>query len=197
VSAPKVRVRLMDEPFCHASATAVFPPDLSLAALAWLEGKAPWILRVASFYEQWELHLEPVGLPEELHMLCSPDTIGMMVDTVIRPLCNNAKVVLTEVTAHKLLAGQTIRVHNDFLDSEENYRLLVQLNRGWVDEQGGLLMLFSSASAGDVRRVLRPVHGSVFAFKITPASYHAVSTIHSGERYTLVYSFKEIRAHKS
>ncbi len=184
----------MDEPFRHASATAIFPPDLNRAALAWLEDEAPWTLRVASFYEQWELHVEPAGLPEKLHMLCSPDTIEMMAETIIRPLCNNAPVALIEITAHKLLAGQTIRVHNDFLDGEENYRLLVQLNRGWIDEQGGLLMLFSSASANDVRRVLRPVHGSVFAFGISPASYHAVSTIHSGERYTLVYSFKEICA---
>jgi Rps23 Pro-64 3,4-dihydroxylase Tpa1-like proline 4-hydroxylase len=101
------------------------------------------------------------------------------------------RITLTEITAHKLLARQTIRVHNDFLDGQETYRLLVQLNRGWQDEQGGMLMLFSSVSPDDVRRIIRPLHGSAFAFRITPQSFHAVSTIRSGERFTLVYSFRE------
>ena len=74
---------------------------------------------------------------------------------------------------------------------QETYRLLVQLNRGWHDEQGGMLMLFSSASPDDVRRIIRPLHGSAFAFRITPQSFHAVSTVRSGERFTLVYSFRE------
>ena len=101
-----------------------------------------------------------------------------------------APVALTEVTAHKLLPGQTIRVHNDHRPRGETHRLLVQLNRGWDDEQGGLLLLFGSAAADDVRRILRPTHRSATAFEISPKSFHAVSTIRRGERYTLVYSFR-------
>jgi Rps23 Pro-64 3,4-dihydroxylase Tpa1-like proline 4-hydroxylase len=99
-------------------------------------------------------------------------------------------LIVTEITAHKLVPGQTIRVHNDYLDNRETHRLLMQFNRGWEDAQGGLLMLFGSASREDVRRILRPVDGSAMAFPISPQSFHAVSTVRHGHRYTLVYSFK-------
>ncbi len=102
----------------------------------------------------------------------------------------DAPLTLVEVTAHKLVSGQTIRVHNDYRPKGETHRLLIQLNRGWADEQGGLLLLFGSAGANDVRRILRPTHRSAMAFAISPLSFHAVSTIQRGERYTLVYSFQ-------
>jgi Rps23 Pro-64 3,4-dihydroxylase Tpa1-like proline 4-hydroxylase len=102
----------------------------------------------------------------------------------------DVKLDLVEVTAHKLLPGQTIRIHNDYVEGGESHRLLIQLNRGWTDSQGGLLMLFDSSRIDDVRRVIRPLHASATAFAISAKSFHAVSTIRGGERYTLVYSFK-------
>jgi Rps23 Pro-64 3,4-dihydroxylase Tpa1-like proline 4-hydroxylase len=185
------RADVRSEPFGHTSLlTALLPPKLCKDVLGWMERDAPWKLRIANFYEQWELHLEAHTLPPELKPLCAQPTIDHLVTTMIAPL-KAGPIELTEITAHRLLAGQTIRVHNDFLEGQETYRILVQLNRGWCDEQGGMLMLFSSASPDDVRRVIRPLHGSAFAFRITPRSFHAVSTIRSGKRYTLVYSFKE------
>ena len=67
--------------------------------------------------------------------------------------------------------------------------MLIQLNRGWDDNQGGILMFFNSQDPADVHRVFPPVHGSVVGFGISEGSNHAVSTIHSGERFTLVFSF--------
>ena len=185
------QLRITDDPYRHVSAPSVFSSDTANAALAWLERDASWKLRIADFYEQWEVHVQDALLPDEVKALCSDETIAKMIEDIIAPLSFGQPVTLTEVTAHKLLAKQTIRIHNDFLDGDEHYRLLVQLNRGWIDAQGGMLMLFASGCSTDVRRVLRPVHGSIFAFEISPASYHAVSTVHSGERYTLVYSFKD------
>lgn len=51
-------------------------------------------------------------------------------------------------------------------------------------------MLFSGPEATEVARIIRPIHGSATAFEISPTSFHAVSTIQMGARYTLVYSFK-------
>ena len=179
-------------PFPHATHAAPLPATLCSAALSWMESEAPWSLRVASFYEQWELHLAPGVLPRELSPLLSTDTVRYLRSLMFASLTSD-RLRLTEVTAHKLLPGQTIRAHNDYLDGGESHRLLLQLNRGWDDAQGGLLMLFASASPEDVRRILRPVHGSAIAFPISPQSFHAVSTIQRGERYTLVYSFKAER----
>lgn len=180
---------LRAKPFPHATHGAPLPAALCAATLDWMENAAPWQLRIASFYEQWELHLEPGVVPAELTPLLDFKTIDHLRTLMLAPLAAT-RLILTEVTAHKLVPGQTIRVHNDYLDNRETHRLLVQFNHGWEDAQGGLLMLFGSASPQDVRRILRPVHGSAMAFPISPQSFHAVSTVRHGHRYTLVYSFK-------
>jgi Rps23 Pro-64 3,4-dihydroxylase Tpa1-like proline 4-hydroxylase len=179
------------EPFPHATAMSPLPSDLCGALLEWFEGDAPWRLRVASFYEQWEMHLDAVSVPSAVRSAVSDEVAARLSAGLLLPI--GARLPrLTEVTAHKLLPGQTIRIHNDHLEDGETHRILLQLNRGWSDEQGGLLMLFGSAAASDVRRIVRPLHGSSFAFEISPRSFHAVSTIASGERYTLVYSFRDV-----
>jgi Rps23 Pro-64 3,4-dihydroxylase Tpa1-like proline 4-hydroxylase len=185
-----VRANVRREPFDHAVAMDALPGELVDDLLAWMEQDAPWTLRLASFYEQWELPLDAGVLPPHLRSLCAPSTIDHLARTMLAPL-TATPLQLTEITAHKLVEGQTIRIHNDFLGEGETYRLLVQLNRGWRDDQGGLLMIFASASADDLARVIRPTHGSAFAFAISPRSFHAVSSIRTGERYTLVFSFRD------
>lgn len=176
-------------PFAHATHAAPLPVDVCEAALSWMETDAPWRLRVASFYEQWELHLDARALRADLQPLLALETVHALQQLLLAPIADGP-CRLTEVTAHKLVPGQTIRVHNDHRPKGETHRLLIQLNRGWADEQGGLLLLFGSAASDDVRRILRPTHRSAMAFAISPQSFHAVSTIQSGERYTLVYSFQ-------
>jgi Rps23 Pro-64 3,4-dihydroxylase Tpa1-like proline 4-hydroxylase len=168
---------------------SVLPKLLTDSALGWMETDALWSLRIANFYEQWEMHLDDTTLPSRLLPLLHRSTVCCLVRTMFGPF-TDAKLDLIDLTAHKLLSGQTIRIHNDYLEGEESHRLLLQLNRGWTDNQGGLLMLFGSSHVDDVQRVIRPLHASATAFAISPNSFHAVSTVQSGERYTLVYSFK-------
>jgi Rps23 Pro-64 3,4-dihydroxylase Tpa1-like proline 4-hydroxylase len=177
------------EPFPHTATNGLIATDLADAALRWMETDALWTLRVASFYEQWEIHLDSETLPMGLAPLTAPTTVNRLVQTMLQPLTEE-EVQLTDITAHKLIVGQTIRIHNDYLEGQESHRLLIQLNRGWSDSLGGLLMLFGSAQPEDIRRAVRPLHGSGFAFTISPRSFHAVSTIQGGQRFTLVYSFK-------
>lgn len=176
-------------PFAHATHAAPLPAALCDAVLTWMETRAAWRLRVACFYEQWELHLSSQVLPADLQPLLAGETVDVLQRLLLASIAS-APLRLTEVTAHKLVPGQTIRIHNDHRPKGETHRLLIQLNRGWADEQGGLLLLFGSAAANDVRRILRPTHRSAMAFEISPQSFHAVSTIQRGERYTLVYSFQ-------
>jgi Rps23 Pro-64 3,4-dihydroxylase Tpa1-like proline 4-hydroxylase len=177
------------DPFPHTVMTDVIGNDLANAALRWMETDALWTLRVASFYEQWELNIDAEKLPAPLAPLVSPTTVSQLAHTMLQPLAEKTWD-LSEVTAHKLVPGQTIRIHNDYLEAQESHRLLIQLNRNWTDSQGGFLMLFGSSRPEDVRRVVRPLHGSGFAFAISPRSFHAVSQVQDGERFTLVYSFR-------
>lgn len=176
-------------PFPHVVAHQLCASNFAEQVLHWFEREAPWRLRVESFYEQYELNLHQVGLPTNLRDLIADETIGRLADRMLAPLTQDS-LVLVEANAHKLLPGQTIKIHNDYIHGAETHRVLIQLNRSWSDGDGGFLMLFSGPNAADVARIIRPIHRSAVAFEISPSSFHAVSTTLAGARYTLIYSFK-------
>jgi Rps23 Pro-64 3,4-dihydroxylase Tpa1-like proline 4-hydroxylase len=192
MNTPVSEVVARDAPFLHATTAQAWEPGLADSVLTWFETSAPWRLRVESFYEQYEINLHEASLPEEIAPALSGRTTASLRRRMLAPLTRE-DLTLTEVNAHKLLPGQTIKIHNDYIGGEETHRLLVQLNRSWTDDCGGMLMLFSGPQVENVARLIRPRHGSGISFEISPASYHAVSTIRSGERYTIVYSFKRAR----
>lgn len=175
-------------PFRYFVAPKALSTELSSSLLGWLETSAPWKLVEADFYEQYEFSLRDVALPGEIGASLSSENIA----TLRRVVESAFDVRLREehdATVHKLVPGQRIRIHNDFIPGHETHRVLVQLNRGWGDENGGALIFFNSTEASDIHKVFRPVHNSCVAFEISRKSLHAVSTIHSGERFTLVFSF--------
>jgi Rps23 Pro-64 3,4-dihydroxylase Tpa1-like proline 4-hydroxylase len=178
------------EPFPHAVSASFLDPALSIQALTWLETEAPWELRIEDFYEQHEFELSEDTLPNHLHGLIAAEAVQTYIERMVAPIAVG-QLRLVQATAHRLSGGQSIRVHNDYIDGQETHRLLVQLNRGWADENGGFLMLFSSSNANDLARIIRPLHGSAVAFEISPASYHAVSPTFRGQRFTLVFSFRQ------
>ena len=93
------------------------------------------------------------------------------------------------VLAHKLAPGQHIGIHNDMRNGGESHRFTVQINRGFIDADGGHFMLFASADPRNIHRILRPVHNTALAFAISKDSHHAVSKQYGGTRFTLVFSF--------
>ncbi len=152
--------------------------------------RAPWALRIESFYEQHEFSLLATALDDEIADLVSPTFIEAVCEELRAWFGVDEGLVLVDVVAHRLTSGQTIRIHNDYLDGQETHRLMIQLNDGWSVERGGLLMLFAGDTPESLRHIVMPTHASGFAFEISPSSYHAVSTIRDGERYTLVYTLR-------
>jgi Rps23 Pro-64 3,4-dihydroxylase Tpa1-like proline 4-hydroxylase len=176
------------EPFpCFTVAEAV-PPNLEQALLTWFESEAPWRLTVMDFYEQYEFDFQDVDLPVFLKPLFSEDVLRELRQSVGALLGASLKPPI-EITAHKLNRSQRIRIHNDSRPNGETHRLLVQLNRGWDEANGGLLMLFRGPQVETLDDFIAPTTRSAFGFEISPRSYHAVSQVHQGDRYTLVFSF--------
>lgn len=176
------------EPFPYFTAFEGFGEGVSAAILEWLETEAPWNLVETDFYEQYELSLWGVPKPQRLEFLTGRpflDDLRSKVERIFGAQLGER----IDCTAHRLVPGQRIRIHNDFIPGGETHRVLVQLNRGWHDDQGGFLMFFNSEDPSDVHRVFSPLHNSVVGFAISETSNHAVSTIHGGERFTLVFSF--------
>jgi len=181
-------VKTFSEPFPYAISPESLDLNVSSQILGWLESDAPWRLVETEFYEQFEFSLYDSQPPLSLTFLRSPDFLAAM-KTRMASMFGAELDEQIDATAHRLVPGQRIRLHNDFIPGAETHRLMIQLNRSWKDENGGLLLFFNSADPSDIHKIFRPVHNSAVAFAITRESHHAVSTVYGGERFTLVYSF--------
>lgn len=176
-------------PFPYFKVPAILRREDADACLDWLRNEAPWLLRVEDFYVQHEFSLRTTDLGPAIAPLAADETVEAVANALRERFDVQRPLRLVDVNAHRLTPGQVIRIHNDYIEAAETHRLLIQLNAGWRAEQGGLLMLFSDEDPSSVTNVILPVHGSGFAFEISPQSFHAVSTIRDGERFTIVYTF--------
>ena len=179
---------LHSSPFRYFLMRRCLALDIQEELLNWFESEAPWQLVETDFYEQYEFNLLNVTLPKNIDRLVSSDNLLELNNAVAKIFCASFEDNVTLV-AHKLITGQRIAIHNDYLGGSETHRLTIQLNRGLTDKDGGLFMLFNSFNPSDIHRVLRPISGSGIGFEICNDSNHAVSRMQHGERFTLVYSF--------
>jgi hypothetical protein len=190
-AATKMPFRIQEDhciPFHYFLVDGCLSENLERETLDWFDSAAPWQLKETDFYEQYEFSLFDVALPSAVAQLVSESALGAL-RKAMEKIFSCALDEKIELVAHKLIAGQRIAIHNDYLPGEETHRLTIQLNRGLSDADGGFFILFNSFDANDVHRILRPVSGSGVGFAISTNSHHAVSRINSGTRYTLVYSF--------
>jgi len=183
---------VFSKPFPHFHVASAIAAPFGEELLTWFESGAPWKLKIASFYEQYEFSLLDVGLPTELATLCDADTLCYL-RRELGALFQTKLTDAVDVTAHQLVPGQRIRIHNDFIPGRETHRLLLQLNRDWSEDCGGMLLMFQRPQPDGISRMIQPSSCSALGFAISPDSHHAVSTVHKGQRFTLVYSFYELK----
>jgi Rps23 Pro-64 3,4-dihydroxylase Tpa1-like proline 4-hydroxylase len=181
-------VKFFSKPFEYFTASSFFKNDVNTTLLKWFEESAPWTLVVKDFYEQYEFSFFDAELPGHIDFLTNSASL-LDVKTRIEEVFGVRLAERVDFSAHKLVGGQTIRIHNDFIAGQESHRLVIQLNRGWNSKDGGLLLLFNSDDPKDVHKLVPPLNESCLGFRISPNSNHAVSTIHDAERYSVVYSF--------
>ena len=184
-------VEVSEEPFHHFSKTEFFPENLGIRALEWLETNLKWEYTETDFYTQYEFSIKHVQIPEHVSFLNSDVTIKYIMQR-FSSVFHVPNLELVDITIHKLLDGHKMGVHNDFIGGEESHRLVVQLNSGWSEQNGGYLMLFNSRNPQDVSKLVRPVHNTAIGFVISPYSFHAVSRVNDFTRYIIVYTFKDL-----
>jgi Rps23 Pro-64 3,4-dihydroxylase Tpa1-like proline 4-hydroxylase len=181
-------------PFLCFTVAQAISKEMERHLLRWFEDGAPWKLAVMDFYEQYEFDLRDViEVPEPLKQIFSPVTLTQL-RADVGALLDTSLGSQIDITAHKLNRTQKIRIHNDARPDGETHRLLIQLNRGWNEANGGLLMLFGGPEVGTLNDIIVPISCSAFGFEISESSYHAVSKVYEGDRYTLVFSFYARRA---
>jgi len=177
-------------PFPHALELTALSEENNALLLDWLESEAPWRLKIADFYQQYEFGFQDVVLPAQLKNIFSEDSVAKLRRNVelLFGVSLSSKV---DIAAHKMVGSQIIKIHNDYIPGQETHRILIQLNRGWEEANGGILMIFSDRNVDSMANAFLPLNNSAFAFEISPRSFHAVSPIKSGERYTVVISFSK------
>ena len=180
-----------DAPFRCATFARCLSAEIGEQILSWLETDAPWSLTQTDFYEQHEFSCW--DSPAPIATWLTSDTVLTGVRNTMTAIFDTDYDNDVNVVFHRLIPPQRIGIHND-LAGEETHRLIIQLNRGMADGDGGVLMLFNSDNPADIHKLLRPVNLSGFAFEISAASHHAVSQVHGGARYTLIYSLRATRS---
>ena len=157
------------------------------ALLMWMKQHDGWRRSLTSFYDQYEMRFS------------ANDTLGIVpfinLNNIAKIIEHFKVVYVTDfhpfvtITAHILEEGQGIGIHSDASeDLGETHRLLIQLNHNWDLNNGGQLIFFTEKNKQAVHHVIVPEFGSLITFECNESSYHAVSDIKSGKRYTLVIS---------
>jgi hypothetical protein len=176
-------------PFPYFISEQVLGPDAASHLLHWLETGARWRLHQGAFFEQYECNLLGVTAPNGCASLFGEKALDEL-KRRMEALLGTELTDQIEVLAHKLLPSQGIGIHNDEPhDDLETHRFILQLNRGWSDEDGGHLFLFNSKNPLDIHTVVRPAHNTGVGFAMSDRSYHAVSDVRQKTRYTVIYSF--------
>jgi len=177
------------EPFPHFVMANVLSDTLADSILHWFETDAVWHLHTSSFFSQYELDLSYDDLPVQCHEFFNRDIYGVLIQQMGRAFGRDM-MDRVSVTAHRLLPGQMIGIHTDEPSGDcETHRLIIQLNRGWTEANGGHLVFFSENDAEAIHSVVSPVHNTSIGFELSDRSYHAVERIFSGVRFTIIFSF--------
>lgn len=161
--------------------------EVASEILRWLETTTHWELVETSFYKQYEFSLRDAEIPAHLSFLGDGSLASSIRDRMTSSF-NTTFTNKVEIVAHKLVPGQRIGIHNDWLPSGETHRLIIHLNPGWESVHGGFFVLFVSTDDTDIHRIIAPLHNSAISFVISENSNHAISAVHLDARYSLVFS---------
>ena len=167
-----------DSPFPFFYDNSAFSEEQCAALEGLFLQDGEWQHRDGAFYR-----CSLMDVTEHVPATFQMEVLGRMREITGLPLTNRVLV-----TAQRMQPGQVIGIHSDRpLVGYEIVRLVVQLNKHWQAEHGGVLELFSSPESEAVFRV-NPEYNKAFGFLLHVDSYHAVTEA-SQPRQTVVFNF--------
>ena len=165
-------------PFPFFLVNAAFTEEQCAALEQLFSQDIEWQHRDAAFYR-----CSLSDVTEIIPATFQTDILARMREITGLPLVNRVLV-----TAQRMLPGQVIGIHSDRpLLGYEIARLVVQLNKQWQTEHGGVLELYS-APDGEVVFSVNPEYNKAFGFLLHAESYHGVTEA-SQPRQTVVFNF--------
>lgn len=164
----------------------ILEPALAQRALSWLRCTEAWERQEGAFFRHDAFALTPDVVPPDVEEVVSLKTLGSL-RAILQSRFGTEVQPFAHVEAHRATARDDIGLHTD-ADVRE-IRLMLNFNTHWTSGQGGVLQLQDRPDHPCRRVRYRPLHNSATAFRTATDSYHCVSPVQEGERYTLLYRF--------
>jgi hypothetical protein len=165
-----------------------FSHEYASECVGWLEQHAVWHRHRGGFFDQFET--------QDLFRTGSPfvKLLGKFPElrATIACLCGVDVEEAAEISAHRLVSGQFIGIHTDEPRGDyETHRLVVILPSPGVKGHEGSLVLLDQKNWREAKHLAgyRAIGGQALLFPLHEQSYHAVSKVLFGTRYSLVFSF--------
>jgi len=175
-------------PFPHFLCPQFYTPRFADKLLTWMESDAAgWYVKESINFEQYQLGFKDFTHCREIEGLWDPRVLARMRDVASRAFGFELGWRIN-ISAHKLIPGQFGGIHTDNTPGE-THRLVVQLNRGRADDSGGNLVFLSGPSPHDLEVALKQVSNSATGFLLGEGSYHAITRVKTGTRFTIIYTF--------
>lgn len=177
-----------DQPFPYFIVPQLFSSAVASNLSKLLEAENNWTFIEADFYEQFETSVYDLPPTNALRALIEANTIAEISNHLCQQF-KQPKLTISDATLHRLVPGQSIGIHNDYISGKETHRLIIHLSRQWEESNGGYFVLFSDSNAENISELVKPVLNSAIGFEISEKSHHAVSQVFASDRYSVVYSF--------
>ncbi len=187
-------VTINHEPFKYFTVEKPLESELAEELLKVLESIEDWVKGEKEYFSLLAFRISKPPIRDEFQFLCSEAFQNKLLK-----LCENTFSTPLEkilgISAHKLTKGHGTAIHNDFLElslrKEMDYfthRFLIYLNKGWDEEDGGILGIFNSDDPEDIADLIFPIHNTGVGLAMGTKSQHAVSEMNSNTRYVLSFS---------
>jgi hypothetical protein len=174
-------------PYPHIVSPRFYTERFAEILLTWLESEPTWRLKDTPHYAQYEFGFSEFKRCTQIQGLWDGAVLARMRDGVGRafgiPVSSHINI-----SAHKCIPGQHAYIHTDKVPGE-THRIVVQLNRGRADNSGGNLILLTGPKPADMDVVFKQISNSAVGFGLGTKSYHAVGRVHTGTRFTVIYTF--------
>jgi len=185
---------VFEDPFRHSFCSEVLPWSVVSDVLDWCDNYQYWKHKtLPNFLSLYSNRPSIDEVPTNISWLFSENAFYEAKTFVEKSYDVNLSNQV-DIQFQKMSSGDFVRIHSDYHnEKQQTHRFLVHFNKEWNETNGGFFMLFGDKAGGpDISNPIAylPKCNFAFVFEISELSHHAVSQVHDGNRYTLMYSFR-------
>ena len=180
-----------NDPFRFWHVSGMLPASKHHALKMWLEQREAWQPVDGGFY-----CADVFGITDDRHVPatlhgCLGRAGHAWLEAFASRLFGELMQLHGPIVLHRMQDGQGVGIHSDHpLAGEETHRIVLTVCRQQQSGVGGHFVLLGGTHPQDARALI-PLHGNnAIAFRLDDVSYHAVTSVRAGRRFSVVMSFR-------